>query len=171
MSTLNLINAGWPRPEEIKSAFQLLSSTHCRNASSCINRVAGGVGSLRCLLSLYGDKPQGKKQPQCCYSVWPSEDAVPTWRVPFGILYIAVGLFFTRYSGGSMLVRLAASCASCLADSLSSWRVMNTANPISRTMPIPSFFNIIAKLYNRNFLTLTYLRCTVIQEVRYGKRT
>ena len=48
----------------------------------------GSFGSFSGLLSLLGKSNKGEDNGPCCRSVGPSKEAIPTWKVPFGIFYV-----------------------------------------------------------------------------------
>ncbi len=71
-----------------------------------------GLGAISCGLSRFSDltrlfrySQQGDDNGPCRRPVWPSEKAIPTWGVPFGIFYVFLGMIFVRFSGNSALVR------------------------------------------------------------------
>ena len=65
-----------------------------------------GIGSLCRFFGLLSNCEKRQKDGPRCRSVWPSEKAVPTWRVPFGILNVALGMIGIRWSGESALTSL-----------------------------------------------------------------
>jgi hypothetical protein len=65
--------------------------------------VLGSFSGPSRFFGLLGNDQQGKDESQCCRPVWPSEEATPNWAVPFGFLYVFLGMIFVRYSGDSRL--------------------------------------------------------------------
>lgn len=70
-----------------------------------------GFGTLS---GLFGDSQQSQYNYPGCSPVSPSKEAVPTWQVPFGIVYILLGMLFVRFSGDSAFVRLCGILCSLL---------------------------------------------------------
>jgi hypothetical protein len=66
-----------------------------------------GLGSFSGLL---GNGQQGQNNHPSCRPFGPSEerrqDSIPTWRVPFGMGYVLLGMIFIRFSEKSTFVRL-----------------------------------------------------------------
>lgn len=56
---------------------------------------------------LFRDSKKREDNRPCCRSVGPSEEAETTWRVPFGIGYVLLGLIFVCFNRGSKLVVVA----------------------------------------------------------------
>jgi len=71
-----------------------------------LSAVSSGLSGFLSLSGLFGNRHEGQENSPCCRSVGPSEKAVPTWEVPFGILYVFLGMLFVRFSGDSRLVKL-----------------------------------------------------------------
>ncbi|HTU51001.1 MAG TPA: hypothetical protein VMF56_10420 [Acidobacteriaceae bacterium] len=59
----------------------------------------GRVSGLSSVFSLFGNSEKSQDDSPCCRSVGPSEEAIPTWEVPFGIFYVFLGMIFIRFSG------------------------------------------------------------------------
>lgn len=87
---------------------------NCRNSCSPMNpyfsdnefraqgrdkRLVGNVSSFSSVFGLFGNGQQGQNNSPCCRPTWPSEKAIPTWSVPFGIGCVLVGMLFVRFSG------------------------------------------------------------------------
>ena len=64
------------------------------------------IGSSFGFASLFGDGQQGQNDHPRCSSVAPSKEAIPTWQVPFGLVYILLGMIFVRFSGKSIFVKV-----------------------------------------------------------------
>jgi IS1 family transposase len=65
-----------------------------------------GPSSLRAFVRLLSNGQQSQNNHPSCSPVPPSEEAIPTWRVPFGIGYVLLGVIFIRFSRQSLFVRL-----------------------------------------------------------------
>lgn len=70
------------------------------------NALLRGLCRFSGLFGLFGDGQQSQDNGPCCRPVWPSKEAVPTWSVPFGLLYVFLGMMFVRFSGNSTFVRV-----------------------------------------------------------------
>ena len=64
------------------------------------------LGSLSRLTGLIGDNYKSQDDGPYCRPIGPSEKAIPTWRVPFGVFCIFLGIFFVRFGDGSVFVRV-----------------------------------------------------------------
>jgi hypothetical protein len=55
---------------------------------------------------LLGNNQEGQNDHPNCRSIGLSKEAIPTWRVPFAIGYILLGMIGIRYSGDNVVTRL-----------------------------------------------------------------
>ncbi len=74
-----------------------MRDTISRSFGGLLGRFSGFSRFLR----LLGNRQQSQDNIPFCRPVWPSEEAVPTWKVPFGIGYVLLGMLGIRFSGGS----------------------------------------------------------------------
>ena len=66
----------------------------------------GRVSSLRGFLRLGRNSQKGQENSPSCRSVGPSEEAIPTWRVPFGIGYVFLAMLGIRFGGDDATVKV-----------------------------------------------------------------
>jgi IS1 family transposase len=71
-----------------------------------VSRLCGFYGLFR-----YYDK--SKENRPHCYSVRPSKESIPTWRVPLGVICVGIGVLIMCFCGGSPIGELGAlACGS-----------------------------------------------------------
>ena len=58
-----------------------------------------GLSSLLSLVGLPANSHEGKNDGPCCRPVRPSKEAIPTWKVPFGVFCVALGMFIMNRWG------------------------------------------------------------------------
>jgi IS1 family transposase len=68
--------------------------------------VLHGFSSPSGLFGLLGNSQKSQENSPSCRPVRPSEKAIPTWQVPFGIGYVLLGMIGIRYSGNSKITAL-----------------------------------------------------------------
>jgi IS1 family transposase len=65
------------------------------------------ISRPRHFASLVSNRQKGSENGPSCRPGGPSEKSIPTWRVPFGIVYVLLGVTFIRFSGRSTFIGLA----------------------------------------------------------------
>jgi hypothetical protein len=98
-----------PRSLSIDYRFGIKKSSF-GSISLVRDAVPRSLSSLGSLSGLFSDGQQSQNYGPCCRPVWPSEKAIPTWSVPFGIAYVLLGMIFIRFSSDSLFVRCCGWC-------------------------------------------------------------
>jgi IS1 family transposase len=68
------------------------------------------VGGSARLMGLFGNNNKSKKESPNTYAFWPTKEAIPTWRVPFGLGYVCFGLFVCGRGKGFICWLLGLAC-------------------------------------------------------------
>jgi IS1 family transposase len=71
-----------------------------------LNSLFRGSNVLSKQASLFSESQKSQENGPSCRPVGPSKEAIPTWRVAFGIFYVLLGMVGIRYSKGDAVVRL-----------------------------------------------------------------
>jgi hypothetical protein len=68
------------------------------------------VGRTTRLVRLFSNGDESKEEAPYPDTFWPTKEAIPTWRVPFGMAYVCFGVFVCGRGKGFICWLLGAAC-------------------------------------------------------------